>query len=216
MKSAFTTLAAALLSIALAAVAAFPRSAADTIVVNNADSVSTLGLLASSGLNSAASSASPRTIVHYANTIRFINPLQAPPGPLALLLGQAAPRVILHYANTARTVLLNYPAALVDDDAPPIISGIAAMPAAGALVVTWTTNEWATSTVVYGSAPGVYPNQVIDPLYAKEHSVSISSLQPGTVYYFKVTTTDRSGNTAASSEHSRLFSFSIHFPFLRR
>ncbi|MFH1408898.1 MAG: fibronectin type III domain-containing protein, partial [Nanoarchaeota archaeon] len=89
------------------------------------------------------------------------------------------------------------------DTIPPVITNIGSAPSMNTALVTWTTDELATSEVRYGIASGSYPNLETDDTLVIAHSVVLSGLIPETVYYFAVKSTDGSGNPSLqSSEHS--------------
>jgi len=144
----------------------------------------------------------PRIVVQYANLMRH-HDLVAAPGPLQTLLSQASARVILLYANQNRALSLSYPAAMFGDTTAPQISAIAAAPiAADRVTISWVTDEFADSTVVYGEQPGVYTHTVSDPLYVKGHALTLTGLTPGVPIYYRVRSTDQSSNMGQSSERS--------------
>jgi beta-lactamase superfamily II metal-dependent hydrolase len=91
----------------------------------------------------------------------------------------------------------------VPDTTPPVISNVAAgnITIDGA-VITWTTDEPADSVVEYGTEPGNYVDTLSDGALVTEHSIAITGLTHATTYYFRVLSTDESGNTAASDEYS--------------
>ena len=85
------------------------------------------------------------------------------------------------------------------------------------MIITWATDEFATSTVLYGTQPGVYSQTVSDPLYTKQHSITLTGLPPGTMpYYYVVRSTDRSGNTATSSEYTFNTQPFVYLPLIMR
>src|SRR6185503_18576449 len=99
----------------------------------------------------------------------------------------------------------NYWVDVVFDSTPdtfaPAITNDAATPIDGSsALVTWTTDEAATSRVDY-STSSVFPAagtlSVSDPAYVTAHRVRLTGLTPNTAYYFRVRSTDRSGNEAA-------------------
>ena len=156
-----------------------------------------------------------RVVVQYANLIREED-LTARPGALQTLLNQVSARVIVQYANTNRGFQLVYPAALFNDTTAPQASGITARSESDSVTISWTTGEFATSTVLYGTQPGMYSQTVSDPLYAKQHEITLTGLTMGTTYYYKVCSTDRSGNTATSSEHSLTAQIPVYLPLVMR
>jgi len=157
-----------------------------------------------------------RVVVQFANNGRRRS-LVTVPGTLQTLLNQVSDRVIFQYANANRGSQLVYPAALINDTTLPLLTDIAARTTGiGIADITWTTDEFATSTVLYGTQPGDYPQAVNDPLYYKEHVVTLSNLTSGTTYYYKVSSTDRSGNTITSEEYSFIALIHIYLPLVVR
>ena len=197
-----------LLGIALMFVVVLPGHAQSGITLNNADAVRQQAVSPYSG----PSSSIPRVILQYANTMRQAA-LAAPPAGLQTLVGQVVPRIILQYANTGRQMTLAYPKALMSDTVPPQIRDVRV--ASGAKI-TWTTDEFATSEVRYGTAPGVYTQTASDPLYEKAHSLTLIGLTAGRTYYFIVRAADRSGNQAQSGEYQVKGQTRTYLPLIRR
>ncbi len=173
------------------------------IVLQYANQLRPVGLVAvPCSLQTLLDQVSDRIIVQYANAIRQ-DDLAAVPSALQTLLGQVSDRIILQYANANRGLQLVYPVALINDTTSPQVSGItASMIDSDTAIITWTTDEFATSTVFYGTQPGVYPQTVSNPLYTKHHKITLIGMASGVTYYYKVRSTDRSGNTTTSMEHS--------------
>ena len=121
-----------------------------------------------------------RIILQYANTMRQ-TALVAPPGELRTLFGQVADRIILQYANTSRQMTLAYPLALINDTVPPQIRDVQAQNVPEGVKITWTTDEFATSEVRYGTAPGAYTQTAADPLFARTHELTLTGLLAGQV-----------------------------------
>jgi hypothetical protein len=89
-------------------------------------------------------------------------------------------------------------AAAEGDDVPPVISGIKiASTTEETATVTWTTDENSDSLINYGLDRnyGIARDPAIDK---KTHSVDITGLDPSTIYYFRVISSDPSGNQAVS------------------
>ena len=122
-------------------------------------------------------------ILQYSNTMRQAA-LAAPPAVLQTLLGEVADRIMLQYANTSRQSVLAYPGALIGDTVPPQIREVRAQNVAGGVKIIWTTDEFATGEVRYGTAPGTYPWVAGSRLYEKQHEVTLPGLTPGVTYYF--------------------------------
>jgi len=75
------------------------------------------------------------------------------------------------------------------------------------LVVSWTTDEPATSQVEYSigsSGKKLSQTSQEDISLTTSHSVVISELKPSTPYYFSIVTKDKSGNAAKSGIRSVL------------
>ena len=167
------------------------------------------------GLSDVTGRVGQRIVLQYANTMRQER-IVTPPAGLQTLFGQVAPRIILQYANTSRQVTLAYPVALIGDTVPPRISNVQAQSVGGGVKVTWTTDEFATSEVRYGTAPGAYTHTASDPLFEKNHSLTLTGLTAGRTYYFVVRGADRSGNQAQSGEHQFRVQVKTYLPLIRR
>jgi hypothetical protein len=191
---------AGLVVAALLLALALPAFSQTGIQVNNADTTRTTSTSLASDLNIALGGVGSRIVTQYANTMRYIR-VGIPPAPFQSLLNQVMLRTILLDANTARQQQMIYPRGLIGDTSAPVISARSAAPAAGGIKVTWTTDELADSTVVYGTQPGVYPQTRSDPLYVRSHVILLTGLTPGT-YYYRVQSRDQSGNPAQSAEGS--------------
>lgn len=187
------------------------------IVLQYANELRPVGLIAVPGsLQTLLDQVSARVVVQYANTVRREG-LLAIPGTLRTLLGQVSDRLVFQYANANRQESLVYPVDLFNDTTPPQTDGITTKPIdSESTAILWTTNEFATSTVLYGTQPGVYSHTVSDPLYTKQHEITLTGLTPGTKYYYKVRSTDRSGNTATSSEYNFTTQIPVYLPLILR
>ena len=84
------------------------------------------------------------------------------------------------------------------DATAPVITSLAATPGTSSAVVTWTTNEAATSDVQYGPAPDALISLATSGVTSTGHQVVLSPLNPGTTYYYRVLSTDIVGNTATA------------------
>jgi beta-lactamase superfamily II metal-dependent hydrolase len=91
----------------------------------------------------------------------------------------------------------------VPDTTPPVISAVlAGSITIDSAVISWTTDEPADSVVEYGTSPGNYTSTSSDIALATDHSIPVTGLTHATTYYFRVLSTDESGNTATSDEYS--------------
>ena len=200
------------LTFLLLAVSPASTNSNNVIIVNNADAVRQASFSAHSGLSSRLEQVAARIRVQYANVLRRLN-LIAPSQQFMNTLGSVHDRIRLSYANTSRRFTLSYPADLIDDNSKPIISNVAGS-AAG--LISWTTDEFATSTVRYGTSPGVYPSTVNSSLFAKQHQLQLTGIQTGVRYYYVVSSVDLSGNTATSGEYVLTQSYSLFLPSVLR
>jgi hypothetical protein len=91
------------------------------------------------------------------------------------------------------------PARLTDDTDQPKIKDIGTRKA----TVYWFTDRASDSKIAYGTAPGQYfPEEVGNSNQLTNHVVNLTSLQPGTRYYYAARWTDEDGNTGVSEERS--------------
>lgn len=183
-----------------------------SIIVNNADTIRQDSFSMTPDLTSLFTNVAPRIIVQYANHLREIS-LVGVPGALGTLFAQVSDRIIMQYANNNREETLSYPIDFFNDGTPPNISNVAAQ---GMGIITWTTDEYATSTVIYGTSVVVDTVEITNPLYTKQHQVTLPGLTPGETYNYQVRSTDRSGNTSTSSEYSFTAKVSLltYLPFI--
>ena len=78
--------------------------------------------------------------------------------------------------------------------APAITVGPASSSVTGmSAIITWTTNESATSQVDYGTTAS-YGSTGSTAGYSTSHSVTLSGLTPTTTYHYRAVTTDSCGN----------------------
>jgi PKD repeat protein len=168
------------------------------IVITGADATVNVDLAAPSVIPDVG----PRFVVQFANAMRYYNMIPVPSALLSLIR-QTGDKITIQYANTNRTYTFVYPIGLAGDTTPPQITDITSTSdAPGSATIGWSTNEFANSLARYGTRSGVYTNAVSDTLYYKRHEVVLIGLAPGTTYYYQVSSTDRDGNTATSSENS--------------
>ena len=97
----------------------------------------------------------------------------------------------------------------IADTTPPVISSIAANPLSNSAIITWTTDEPATSLVDLGLT-AAYGSVVSDPLLVTSHSLTLTGLTAPTLYHYQVTSVDSAGNPASSGD----FTFTTAAPTL--
>ena len=202
---------------AAAAFAAIPaRSQPEQFIIQNADDSNTFALVGSAGLGVLIANVPPRFVVTSANENVF-RALEPAPAALISLIGQVPNRFVMRHANENRFYTLDYPLELINDTAPPQVNQVAATAASGGrLRITWTTNEFTTSLVEYGGQSGVYADSVSDNQYRVQHEFTISGASSGVTYYYRITNTDRSGNSAQSVEYSFVVSMPLFLPMVVR
>ncbi len=87
------------------------------------------------------------------------------------------------------------------DTTPPVISGVSSAPGVNSAIITWTTDEAATSQVEYGLTAGYGSQTTKDTGLVTSHSVTVSGLTSQTLFHFRVKSDDGSGNPAASGDY---------------
>jgi chitodextrinase len=87
--------------------------------------------------------------------------------------------------------------------AAPTLSGIAATAiTTTSATIGWTSSEPATSRVEWGATTAYGSTNPADPTLLSAHSMTISGLTPGTLYNFRVRSTDAAGNEAVSGNNT--------------
>jgi hypothetical protein len=83
----------------------------------------------------------------------------------------------------------------------PVISALAAtnILTSGA-TITWTTNIAATSQVEYGTTTAYGSSSPLNATFVTAHSQTLTGLQAGTVYHFRVESVDSSGSRSISAD----------------
>ncbi|OGS27734.1 MAG: hypothetical protein A2297_00305 [Elusimicrobia bacterium RIFOXYB2_FULL_48_7] len=89
------------------------------------------------------------------------------------------------------------------DTTPPVISLVLAQNITQtAAVITWTTDEPATSLVEYGSSANYNKTTTLDSSLATTHSMAITNLVATSVYHYRVISRDTFGNETASVDYT--------------
>lgn len=76
----------------------------------------------------------------------------------------------------------------------------AATPTTSGFQVSWSTNVAANSVVDYGTSASYGSSTPVNSTMVTSHQLALTSLTTGTLYHFRVRSTDAKGNTAASSD----------------
>ena len=85
-----------------------------------------------------------------------------------------------------------------DDTLSPIISNIQATITDTSAIISWNTNEIATSEVSYGLSPDLEIDTLADNTLKESHSVTLSGLTADTTYYYQLQVIDGSINSTSS------------------
>ena len=90
----------------------------------------------------------------------------------------------------------------VADSIAPVITNVSVSPAETSAVITWATDESATSQVEYGTTATYGSTATSDERLVTGHSVTVGGLEPNRTYDFRVRSQDEAGNEAMSSSSS--------------
>lgn len=167
-------------------------------------------------LNTHLSAVDSRVGMQYADRARHAALAVVPPA-LQTRLDSVADRVTFQYPDRNRRVALGYPLALIGDTTPPAIVATPGDSWNGTTaVITWTTDEFTTYVLRYGTSSGVYTQQVSSDVFRKDQWATLTGLSPTETYYYQITSTDLSGNQAISPEYVLEGTFYVHLPFVTR
>jgi len=103
------------------------------------------------------------------------------------------------FGNTATSSEQTFVTAPALDVIPPVISSVDATSTDTTAVITWTTDEDASSAINFGTDPG-YGSASSSAGFGTDHSIALAGLNPSTAYHFQVISTDLAGNSATSSD----------------
>jgi len=93
------------------------------------------------------------------------------------------------------------------DTTPPIISNIqAGNITVTSAMITWSTNEEATSVVIFGNATGPDLTSANSTL-TLDHRIILANLTAGRTYFYEVQSADASNNTATDDNSGSYYSF---------
>jgi hypothetical protein len=158
-------------------------------------------------LSGVLESTEPRATLSYAKSLHHFDLGMA--GELSGVLEGTEPRVVMSYAKSGRRMVLAYPADLINDTTPPEAGEVhVTITLSQTAVITWTSSEFATTVVHYGTEPGSYPEEMEATDYEQTHEFEITGLTEGETVYYTISHTDRSGNTVTLPESSFVFSAS--------
>ncbi len=87
------------------------------------------------------------------------------------------------------------------DQTPPVISSIETTSLTpSTILINWVTNESATSQVEYGETTAYENTTLLNATLVRDHSLTLTSLTPGTTYHFRVRSLDAAGNLSVSPD----------------
>jgi len=87
------------------------------------------------------------------------------------------------------------------DKTPPSVSGVSVSDITETTVlITWLTDEPATSQVEYGPSPGYGIATSMDERLVNSHAISLTGLEASTEYHFHVVSLDAEGNESGSND----------------
>jgi len=86
------------------------------------------------------------------------------------------------------------------DASAPLISSLTVVATSTSALVTWTTNEAATTQVQYGTTTSYGTSSTADNTLTTTHSVTVSGLTAGTTYHLQAMSNDAAGNTSLSAD----------------
>jgi hypothetical protein len=86
------------------------------------------------------------------------------------------------------------------DTTAPVISGVSVNTiATSSARISWNTNENATGSIDYGTTT-LYGSNIASATLATSQNITVTGLEPSTVYHFRVTAEDASSNNSSSSD----------------
>lgn len=80
------------------------------------------------------------------------------------------------------------------DVQPPLISNVSAAPKVASSTILWSTNEAASSEVLFGTSADALTSTVTAAALVTAHAAVLSGLLPRTTYYYQVRSRDSAGN----------------------
>jgi hypothetical protein len=89
-----------------------------------------------------------------------------------------------------------------DTDHLTISTVTAADVTSSGVVITWATNEGATSQVWYGTSDNYGLSSTLDSTLVTTHTVSLAGLTDGTMYHYLVRSEDAAGDVASSNDQT--------------
>lgn len=89
------------------------------------------------------------------------------------------------------------------DTTAPVVSAVETSGiTASSSIITWTTNEAATTQIEYGLTTQYGSKTTLDTGLVTQHSVSLTGLETNKTYHYRVISTDASSNQVVSADYS--------------
>ena len=88
----------------------------------------------------------------------------------------------------------------VEDTTAPVISNVQAVVTNDTAIISWDTDEPATSNVAYGLDDSYSATPETDGTFDTQHSVIITGLTEQTDYHFQISSADASGNVSSEAD----------------
>lgn len=87
-------------------------------------------------------------------------------------------------------------------DTAPFVSSVSVSPSNNSAVVTWNTDQAATSQISYGTSLPYSVTTALNSSMGTTHSVTLTGLVPNTMYHFSVVSGSSGGSMASSSDQT--------------
>lgn len=87
-----------------------------------------------------------------------------------------------------------------DSDTLTVSNVTSADATTSSVIITWATNEGATSQVWYGTSESYGSSSTVDTTLVTAHTVTLAGLTDGTTYHYRVRSEDAIGNVASSDD----------------
>ncbi|MBL8031228.1 MAG: fibronectin type III domain-containing protein [Candidatus Doudnabacteria bacterium] len=92
------------------------------------------------------------------------------------------------------------PPAPTTDTTPPTIQNVTSLATSNTASLTWNTSEPATTRVEYGLTTNYGQTSPLDTALLLSHSVSLTNLQTGTTYHYRLHSADAAGNETVTQD----------------
>lgn len=178
------------------------RGMVASFLIEGADQTRYESLTPSVTLNGLLDSLGFHFVVDMADSLRHA-PLIYPAG-LSVYLDTLPAHFVIDMADANRFHGLAYPHTLIGDTTPPQEEGTPEIvpTGPGSVKIRWRTDEFSRGTIAYGSQPGQYVHSTTEPLYAKDHELTLTGLPAEGRVYYRITNIDPAGNQAHGVERN--------------